>query len=92
MQANTKPIEVIQAFQGLMKNETDFQVLKKDLIELYFNHSRQLVEYYANSKGICPVGDPDSQLYSLIQIIAVCDAGSEHPLFAHLTQNNKVVA
>lgn len=73
----------IQVLQQLLHNEEDAQILKNDLIELLANYSRQLIQHYASQTGntICPNGEPDRQLYSLMQVIAVLDAESSNPLF-----------
>lgn len=86
---NSNPLYAHQAkiFHHLLENDMGSELLKKNLIELYANYSRQLVKMYSEQGQVpepMPLGNVDQQLYTVLQLIAVLDSGNKEELFAEL--------
>ncbi|MGV3588115.1 MAG: hypothetical protein ACO1OF_14005 [Adhaeribacter sp.] len=85
---NTYELQV-KAFENLLKSEAGPEKIKKQLVELHINYSRQLIEHYDSGQtGIVPLGNPQNQLYCLMQLIALCDVGNQEPLLTELVEGN----
>lgn len=80
-----KVVRNLKAFKGLILDTSAPEEIKRGLIEIYVNYTRQIFEYKEKETGIVPFGNIDNHLFILMHLIAVCETEKQYPIFPELT-------
>lgn len=83
---------VVASFQHLVEDNSHPNELRRDLVEIYCNYTRMLIQNNeSQGSSVVAFGDHNNQLYTLMSLISVMDADNKVGMFSEMRPDEKTL-